>query len=116
MLRQGLLRPAVQARAERGITDTAIIRLEQLYPLPVEEIKAALAAYPNAEDFVWVQEEPANQGAWSFIALNLLEHLDGVRLRRISRPAAAAPAGRLDQAARRRAGRPHRGGPAAPVA
>ena len=43
-------------------------------------------------DFAWVQEEPANQGAWSFVALNLLEHLDGVRLRRISRPAAAAPA------------------------
>jgi 2-oxoglutarate dehydrogenase E1 component len=43
-------------------------------------------------DYCWVQEEPANQGAWSFIALNLLEHLDGVSLRRISRPAAAAPA------------------------
>jgi 2-oxoglutarate dehydrogenase E1 component len=82
-----------QARSERGITDTAILRLEQLYPLPVDEVKAALAGYPHAEDFVWVQEEPANQGAWSFIALNLLEHLDGVRLRRISRPAAAAPAG-----------------------
>ena len=81
-----------QARAERGITDTAIIRMEQLYPLPVEELKAALAQYPNAEDFAWVQEEPANQGAWSFVALNLLEHLEGVRLRRISRPAAAAPA------------------------
>ena len=39
-----------------------------------------------------MQEEPANQGAWSFVALNLVEHLDGVRLRRISRPAAAAPA------------------------
>ena len=66
--------------------------MEQLYPLPVDELKAALAAYPNAEDFAWVQEEPANQGAWSFVALNLLEHLEGVRLRRISRPAAAAPA------------------------
>ncbi|MDQ0368701.1 2-oxoglutarate dehydrogenase E1 component [Catenuloplanes indicus] len=82
----------VQARAERKITDTAIVRMEQLYPLPVEELKAELAKYPNAEDFAWVQEEPANQGAWSFIALNLLEHLDGLRLRRISRPAAAAPA------------------------
>jgi 2-oxoglutarate dehydrogenase E1 component len=41
---------------------------------------------------VWVQEEPANQGAWSFIALNLLEHLEGVRLRRVSRRAASAPA------------------------
>jgi multifunctional 2-oxoglutarate metabolism enzyme len=81
------------ARDQRGITDVALIRLEQLYPLPVDEVRAALASYPGAEDFVWVQEEPANQGAWSFIALNLLEHLEGVRLRRISRPAAAAPAG-----------------------
>src|SRR5690606_33972844 len=82
----------VKARADRGVTDTAIIRLEQLYPLPVEEVRQALAAYPNAEDVAWVQEEPANQGAWSYIALNLLEHLEGVRLRRISRPPAAAPA------------------------
>jgi 2-oxoglutarate dehydrogenase E1 component len=81
----------LEARAERGITDATILRLEQLYPLPIEETRAALASYPNAEDFVWVQEEPANQGAWSHIALNLLEHLDGVRLRRISRPSAAAP-------------------------
>ena len=83
----------LQARGERGITDTAIVRLEQLYPLPVEEIKAVLGRYGNAKDIVWVQEEPANQGAWSFIALNLLEHLDGIPLRRVSRPAAAAPAG-----------------------
>jgi 2-oxoglutarate decarboxylase len=80
------------ARADRGVTDTAIIRMEQVYPLPVEELKSALAQFPNAEDVAWVQEEPANQGAWSFVALNLLEHLEGVRLRRISRPAAAAPA------------------------
>ena len=82
----------LQARAERGADDVAMLRVEQLYPLPVEELRAALGRYPNAEDFAWVQEEPANQGAWSFIALNLLEHLEGVRLRRISRPAAAAPA------------------------
>ncbi|GGK17525.1 2-oxoglutarate decarboxylase [Pilimelia terevasa] len=81
------------ARDERGVTDTAILRMEQLYPLPVEELKAALGRFPAIEDVAWVQEEPANQGAWSFVALNLLEHLEGVRLRRISRPAAAAPAG-----------------------
>ena len=83
------------ARADRAAaagTDTAIVRMEQLYPMPVDEVKAALAAFPNATDFAWVQEEPANQGAWSFIALNLLESLSGVGLRRISRPAAAAPA------------------------
>jgi 2-oxoglutarate dehydrogenase E1 component len=82
----------LQARIERGITDTAIVRIEQLYPMPVDELKAELAKFPNATDFAWVQEEPANQGSWSFVALNLLDHLDGVRLRRISRPAAAAPA------------------------
>jgi 2-oxoglutarate decarboxylase len=82
----------IQARADRKITDTAIVRLEQLYPLPIDEVRAALASYPNADDFAWIQEEPANQGAWTFIALNLLEHLEGVRLRRISRPSAAAPA------------------------
>jgi multifunctional 2-oxoglutarate metabolism enzyme len=81
----------IQARADRGLSDVAIIRLEQLYPLPVDEVKAQLAAYPNVDDVCWVQEEPANQGAWSFVALNLLEHLDGARIRRISRPAAAAP-------------------------
>jgi len=82
----------LQARPEGSAHDTAIVRMEQLYPLPVEEIRQALASYPNASDFAWIQEEPANQGAWSFIALNLLEHLEGVGLRRISRPAAAAPA------------------------
>src|SRR4029453_15003195 len=73
------------ARTEREIVDTALIRLEQLYPLPIEEIKAELGRYPAAEEFVWVQEEPANQGAWSFMALNLLEQLDGVAMRRVSR-------------------------------
>jgi 2-oxoglutarate dehydrogenase E1 component len=81
----------LQARAERGITDTAILRLEQFYPLPVDELKAALAVYPNATDIAWIQEEPANQGAWSYLALNLLEQLDGVTMRRIARPPAAAP-------------------------
>jgi 2-oxoglutarate decarboxylase len=82
----------LRARVDRGVTDTALVRVEQLYPLPIEEIRAVLRGYPNAVDHAWVQEEPANQGAWSFIALNLLEHLDGVAVRRISRPPAAAPA------------------------
>jgi 2-oxoglutarate dehydrogenase E1 component len=81
------------ARAQRKLADTAILRLEQLYPLPVAEARAALASYPNAVDHVWVQEEPANQGAWSFVALNLLEQLgEGVRLRRVSRKSSASPA------------------------
>ena len=79
-------------RNDQQIGHTAILRLEQLYPTPAEEVRAALAQYPNAVDHAWVQEEPANQGAWSFMALNLLEHLEGVQLRRISRRAGASPA------------------------
>jgi 2-oxoglutarate dehydrogenase E1 component len=67
--------------------------VEQLYPTPGAQVREALAAYPNATDVVWAQEEPANMGAWSHIALSLPEHLPSdVRLRRVSRRAAASPA------------------------
>ncbi|MEU1596929.1 multifunctional oxoglutarate decarboxylase/oxoglutarate dehydrogenase thiamine pyrophosphate-binding subunit/dihydrolipoyllysine-residue succinyltransferase subunit [Streptomyces sp. NPDC005708] len=88
-------------RQKRGVTDTAIIRLERLYPLPGAELQAEIKKYPNTEKYLWVQEEPANQGAWPFIALNLIDHLDlavgadipaGERLRRISRPHSSSPA------------------------
>ncbi|MEW2387623.1 multifunctional oxoglutarate decarboxylase/oxoglutarate dehydrogenase thiamine pyrophosphate-binding subunit/dihydrolipoyllysine-residue succinyltransferase subunit [Streptomyces venezuelae] len=88
-------------RQKRGATDTALIRIERLYPLPGAELQAEIAKYPNAEKYLWAQEEPANQGAWPFIALNLIDHLDlavgadiphGERLRRISRPHGSSPA------------------------
>jgi 2-oxoglutarate dehydrogenase complex dehydrogenase (E1) component-like enzyme len=73
--------------------DTALLRVEQVYPLPTDEITTALEGYPNASDVVWVQEEPANQGAWQFIALNLPAELPAGRtLRAVARPAAASPA------------------------
>jgi 2-oxoglutarate dehydrogenase E1 component len=78
-------------REQDGRTDVAILRVEQLYPLPAESLRAELAKYPHAE-LVWVQEEPANMGAWPFIALNLPEHLDGRPLLRVSRRASASPA------------------------
>jgi 2-oxoglutarate dehydrogenase complex dehydrogenase (E1) component-like enzyme len=81
----------IAARAEQQRNDIAIVRVEQLYPLPADEIVAQLARYPQA-DVVWVQEEPANQGAWPFIALNLPEHLGGRPLARASRRASASPA------------------------
>jgi 2-oxoglutarate dehydrogenase E1 component len=80
------------AREERKITDVAIVRMEQLYPLPAEQVRAELARYPNAAEVVWVQEEPANQGSWTFIAMHLIDELPNVRIRRVSRPEAAAPA------------------------
>ncbi|MGI5348864.1 multifunctional oxoglutarate decarboxylase/oxoglutarate dehydrogenase thiamine pyrophosphate-binding subunit/dihydrolipoyllysine-residue succinyltransferase subunit [Streptomyces sp. CA-250714] len=89
-------------RTKRGLTDTAIIRLERLYPLPGKEIQTEMARFTNAEKYVWAQEEPANQGAWPFIALNLVDHLDLIigsepvpnadRLRRVSRPSSSSPA------------------------
>ncbi len=78
-------------RTARGVTDTAIIRLERLYPLPVKTLPAALATYPGIEDVRWVQEEPANQGAWPFMALNLPEVI-GRPLSRVSRDASSSPA------------------------
>ncbi|MGW6918555.1 multifunctional oxoglutarate decarboxylase/oxoglutarate dehydrogenase thiamine pyrophosphate-binding subunit/dihydrolipoyllysine-residue succinyltransferase subunit [Kitasatospora sp. NPDC054939] len=88
------------ARTERGVTDTAIVRVERLYPLPVAELQEELARYGDNVQFVWAQEEPANQGAWPFIAMNLVDHLQvvigrsahGARLRRVARPASSAPA------------------------
>jgi 2-oxoglutarate dehydrogenase complex dehydrogenase (E1) component-like enzyme len=81
------------ARRKAQQSDVALVRVEQLYPLPGEEIADALAAYPNATDVVWCQEEPANQGAWSYIALSLPDHLAGGRtVRRVSRKAGASPA------------------------
>jgi 2-oxoglutarate dehydrogenase complex dehydrogenase (E1) component-like enzyme len=81
----------VAERERAGRTDVAIVRVEQLYPLPVEDLRAALAGYPGVE-VVWVQEEPANQGAWPFMAINLPEHLEGRPLLRASRKASASPA------------------------
>ena len=78
------------ARDKAGDTKAAIIRVEQLYPLPLEEIKAELAKYPNAE-LVWAQDEPANQGPWPFMGLNLAPELEK-KLSRVSRPASAATA------------------------
>ena len=69
---------------------TAIIRVEQLYPLPHEEIAKELAKYPNAE-VVWAQDEPANQGPWPFIGLNLPGALER-NIRLVSRPASASTA------------------------
>lgn len=57
----------LEARREHDVTDCAILRLEQLYPFPKSDIQNLLKAYANAEELVWVQEEPRNQGAWSML-------------------------------------------------
>ena len=80
------------AEAEkRGDQQTAIVRVEQLYPTPVDEIKQVYAQYPGAELF-WVQDEPANQGPWTYIGLFLPKYMGGQVAKLISRPASASPA------------------------
>jgi 2-oxoglutarate dehydrogenase E1 component len=71
--------------------DVAIIRLEQLYPTPVDEIKEMASKYSAAEA-VWVQDEPANQGPWTYMGLFLPRYMGGKIMRLVSRPASASPA------------------------
>jgi 2-oxoglutarate decarboxylase len=82
------------ARDKRGVDDTALVRIEQLYPLPHRRLAEILERYPNARDVRWVQEEPANQGPWPYFGLELPEklpeRLSGIR--RVSRRRMAAPA------------------------
>jgi len=81
----------VAERAKLGENSTAIIRIEQLYPFPIEEFMRVANAHPSA-NLLWVQDEPANQGPYPFVALNTFEALDGRTLRRVSRRATASPA------------------------
>ena len=77
-------------REETGRTDTAIVRMERLYPLPTNETFHAIARYGHAE-LRWVQEEPANQGGWPYMGLALTQAL-GQPITPFTRPASSAPA------------------------
>ncbi|HEV7732426.1 MAG TPA: 2-oxoglutarate dehydrogenase E1 component [Candidatus Binatia bacterium] len=80
------------SRRERANDNVAIVRVEQLYPFARTELTAILAAYPQAEQVFWVQEEPANMGAWRFMA-PLLQPMLGTRtLTYVGRRPAASPA------------------------
>ncbi|MFM1754479.1 MAG: 2-oxoglutarate dehydrogenase component [Bacteroidota bacterium] len=59
---------AEREKLERN--DVALVRIEQLFPLPTDQLKAIIASYPNADDFVWAQEEPKNMGAYSYMLVN----------------------------------------------
>ena len=83
----------IKHRREKGIENTPVIRLEQLYPFPHDEFAAQIAAYPNATEVVWCQEEPGNQGAWHRIQHYLVRHMrKGMRLEYALRPSSASPA------------------------
>ncbi|MEI6577745.1 MAG: 2-oxoglutarate dehydrogenase E1 component [Bacteroidota bacterium] len=78
----------VEERLKNGKWDTALVRVEQLYPFPKGQIKSVISRYPNANKHLWVQEEPANMGAWSFI----LRAFKEVPLMLIARPESGSPA------------------------
>jgi len=78
----------IAKRAELGRNDVAVVRLEQLFPLAVDQIKAIIDSYPNVDDYVWAQEEPKNMGAYGYMLMNF----DLVKLRLASPKAYSAPA------------------------
>ncbi|GAB3488644.1 2-oxoglutarate dehydrogenase E1 component [Curvibacter fontanus] len=83
----------VKKREEKGLDDTAILRVEQLYPFPHKVFAAELRKYPNATDIVWCQDEPQNQGAWFFVQHYIHENmLEGQKLGYAGRAASASPA------------------------
>ena len=75
-------------REKNKITDTALIRIEQIHPLPAEQMRAVIKRYAKAERYLWVQEEPLNMGAWGYITM----HFNEVKWEVIARPASGAPA------------------------
>ena len=78
----------MEKRQELGREDVALVRVEQLFPLPEKQLDAVIADYPNVTDYVWAQEEPKNMGAWGYILMNF----ESVKLRLVSRKAYSAPA------------------------
>jgi 2-oxoglutarate dehydrogenase E1 component len=82
-----------EVQAQQPDFQVAVARLEQLYVFPKEAVTAVLARYPNLVEVVWLQEEPANMGAWDFVRWRLEEVIDGRwPLRYIGRPRRASPA------------------------
>lgn len=83
----------LEERRKRDIKSIAIVRVEQLYPFPQEEMAAVLAQYQHVKDFVWCQEEPQNQGAWYCSQHNFWAAIPaGAKLTYAGREASSSPA------------------------
>ncbi|HSV70499.1 MAG TPA: 2-oxoglutarate dehydrogenase E1 component [Methylibium sp.] len=83
----------VKKREEKKAFDTAVIRVEQLYPFPHKAFAAEMKKYPSATEIVWCQDEPQNQGAWFFVQHYIHENMhEGQKLGYAGRPASASPA------------------------
>jgi 2-oxoglutarate dehydrogenase E1 component len=83
----------LEKRRTEGLDHVAVVRLEQLYPFPEDELAGALAPFTKAEEFIWAQEEPRNQGAWYHSQHHMRAVLGPERqLQHVTRPASASPA------------------------
>jgi 2-oxoglutarate dehydrogenase E1 component len=83
---------AIARRDETG-APIAVLRVEQLYPWPLDYLAEALSKYTNARELVWLQEEPENMGPWNFVKGRLYEALgDEYTIKRVSRFESASPA------------------------
>lgn len=78
-------------RRKQKMTGPAIVSMEQLYPFPETEVQDLLGLYKNVNEFIWVQEEPANMGALSFVSPRLKRIL-GSKVRSVKRAANSTPA------------------------
>lgn len=78
----------LERRKENERQDVALVRIEQLFPLPQKQLEEIIASYPNVTDYVWAQEEPRNMGAWGYMLMNFNQ----VKLRIASRRVYASPA------------------------
>lgn len=75
-------------QSEEGIQNVAVVRVEQLFPLPVDQIRSVIKKYPNIEKIYWVQDEPSNMGAWTHVQ----RFMPDVPFELVARPASASPA------------------------
>ena len=78
----------LERRTQDKRDDVAIVRIEQLFPLPTAQLETIIAAYPAVKEYVWAQEEPKNMGAWGFMLMNF----ESVKLRVASRKVYSSPA------------------------
>jgi 2-oxoglutarate dehydrogenase E1 component len=78
----------LEERQKENIKDTAIVRIEQLFPFPIKQIREIIGKYQHVKDWAWVQEEPVNMGTWPFLKL----HFADLDLRVVARPASGSPA------------------------
>ena len=83
---------ALGRRDELGLANVAVVRVEQIYPWPAEEIESLLASYSNAHEVVWLQEEPENMGSWPFVHLQMHKALRDKSVRHVARAESASPA------------------------